>query len=139
MEDALKMEIPLNAQLIRNLILIAHGLHDHIVHSYYLSALDWVDILQVLKADPGEAAALTGSLSPWPHNSKNEMKAAQDKIKAVAARGQLGIFANGYSGHPATKLSPEVNDRLGISQQKREVPLDFPSSGGTKKGTVFDS
>ena len=37
------------------------------------------------------------------------MKSAQDKVKAVAASGQLGIFANGYWGHPAMKLSPEVN------------------------------
>ncbi len=32
----------------------------------------------------------------------------QDKIKAFAASG-LGIFANGYWGHPAYKLPPEVN------------------------------
>ena len=31
-ENALQLQIPLNAQLIRNLILIAHSLHDHIVH-----------------------------------------------------------------------------------------------------------
>jgi hydrogenase large subunit len=51
-EDALKLEVPLNAQYIRNLILIAHALHDHIVHFYQLSALDWVDIMQIPKADP---------------------------------------------------------------------------------------
>ncbi len=51
-ENALKLEIPVNAQLIRNLILIAHGLHDHIVHFYHLSALDWVDVVSALKADP---------------------------------------------------------------------------------------
>jgi hydrogenase large subunit len=32
----------------------------------------------------------------------------QDKIKQFAASG-LGIFANGYWGHPAYKLPPEVN------------------------------
>ena len=108
-EDALKLPVPLNAQYIRNLILIAHGLHDHIVHFYQLSALDWVDILQIPKADPGAASKLAESLSPWPRNSRNEMKAAQDKVKAVAASGQLGIFQNGYWGHPAMRLSPEVN------------------------------
>ncbi len=57
-EDALKLEIPLNAQYIRNLILIAHALHDHIVHFYQLSALDWVDVLQIPKADPAATSKL---------------------------------------------------------------------------------
>jgi hydrogenase large subunit len=108
-EDALKLEIPANAQYIRNLILISHGLHDHIVHFYHLSALDWVDVMQIPKADPAKTSALAESLSPWIHNSRNEMKAAQDKVLAVATSGQLGIFMNGYWGHPAMHLPPEVN------------------------------
>jgi len=108
-EDALKLEVPLNAQYVRNLILIAHALHDHIVHFYQLSALDWVDILQIPKADPAAASKLAENLSAWTRNSRNELTAAQSKIKAVAASGQLGIFANGYWGHPAMRLSPEVN------------------------------
>jgi hydrogenase large subunit len=108
-EDALKLEIPANAQYIRNLILINHGLHDHIVHFYHLSALDWVDVLQIPKADPAKTAALAESISPWTGNSKLQMKAAQDKVKAVAASGQLGIFTNGYWGHPQMRLNPEVN------------------------------
>jgi len=108
-EDALKLPVPANAQYIRNLILIAHALHDHIVHFYQLSALDWVDILQIPKADPAAASRLAESLSPWTRNSTKELKAAQDKVKAVAASGQLGIFQNGYWGHPAMRLSPEVN------------------------------
>lgn len=108
-EDALKLEVPRNAQYIRNLILIAHALHDHVVHFYQLSALDWVDVLQIPKADPAKTAALAASLSPWTRNSREEFKAAQDKVKAVAASGQLGILANGYWGHPAMRLSPEVN------------------------------
>jgi hydrogenase large subunit len=108
-EDALKLPVPANAQYIRNLILIAHALHDHIVHFYQLSALDWVDILQIPKADPAAASKLAENLSPWTRNSRNELRAAQDKVKAVAASGQLGIFQNGYWGHPAMRLSPEVN------------------------------
>ena len=108
-EDALKLEVPLNAQYIRNLILIAHALHDHIVHFYQLSALDWVDILQIPKADPASTAKLAESLTPWARNSREEFKAAQDRVKAVAASGQLGIFQNGYWGHPAMRLSPDVN------------------------------
>lgn len=108
-EDALNLEIPLNAQYIRNLILIAHALHDHIVHFYHLSALDWVDVMTIPKADPAKTSALAESLSPWRVNSKNEFKAAKDKVLGVAQSGQLGIFANGYWGHPAMHLPPEVN------------------------------
>ena len=108
-EDALELEIPLNAQYIRNLILIAHAMHDHVVHFYQLSALDWVDVTQVLKADPAKASQIAESLSEWPGNSKFEMKAVQDKVKGLVESGQLGIFAHGYWGHPAMKLPPEVN------------------------------
>jgi len=108
-ENALKMEIPLNAQYIRNMIIAAHGIHDHMVHFYHLSALDWVDIVSALKADVSQASKLAESLSPWTQNSVREMKAVQDKLKTFVNTGQLGIFANGYWGHPAMKLPPEVN------------------------------
>jgi len=100
-EDALKLQIPPNAQYIRNLILINHALHDHIVHFYQLSALDWVDIMTIPRAEPTKASALAQSLSNWTANSSKEMQAAQDKIKSFAASGQLGMFASGYWGHPA--------------------------------------
>jgi hydrogenase large subunit len=108
-ENAISLEIPLNAQLIRNLVLISHALHDHVVHFYQLSALDWVDVTQVLAADPAKASQLGESLSEWPRNSTNEMKAVQTKIRALVESGQLGPFAHGYWGHPAMKLPPEVN------------------------------
>lgn len=108
-ENALGMEIPLNAQYIRNLVLASHALHDHIVHFYHLSALDWVDVVAALKADPAKAASLGESLSPWPGNSRKEMEAVKTKLATFVERGQLGIFTNGYWGHPAMKLPPEVN------------------------------
>jgi hydrogenase large subunit len=108
-ENALGMQIPLNAQLIRNLLLIAHGLHDHIVHFYHLSALDWVDVVSALKADPAAASKLAETLSPWPGNSRRQLEAVKAKLEGLVASGQLGIFQNGYWGHPAMKLPPEVN------------------------------
>ena len=108
-ENALDLEVPLNAQYIRNLILIAHALHDHIVHFYQLSALDWVDVTQVLNADPEGASKIGESLSPWTRNSKNEMAAVKTRIKGLVDSGQLGPFAHGYWGHPAMKLPPDVN------------------------------
>ncbi len=108
-ENALQMEIPMNAQYVRNIIQAAHAMHDHIVHFYQLSALDWIDVVSALKADPKKTAALAQSLSPWPGNSVTRFKAIKDKLKAFVESGQLGPFANGYWGHPAMKLSPEVN------------------------------
>jgi hydrogenase large subunit len=108
-ENALGMEIPLNAQYIRNLMIAAHAMPDHIVHFYQLSALDWVDVVSALKADPAKAASLGESLSPWPGNSRKEMEAVKKKLADFVQGGQLGIFANGYWGHPAMKLPPEVN------------------------------
>ncbi|MDP1653124.1 MAG: nickel-dependent hydrogenase large subunit [Rhodocyclaceae bacterium] len=108
-ENALQMEIPLNAQYIRNLIILAHAVHDHIVHFYHLSALDWVDVTSALKADPDKTASLAESLSSWNRNGKHEMRAVKDRLAGFVGGGQLGIFTNGYWGHPAMKLPPEVN------------------------------
>jgi hydrogenase large subunit len=108
-EDALKLEIPANAQYIRNLILIHHALRDNVVHFYQLSALDWVDVMQIPKSDPAKAAALGESLSSWTGNSREAMQATKDKTIRIATSGQLGILANGYWGHPAMHLKPEVS------------------------------
>ena len=108
-ENALQLEVPLNAQYIRNLIIAAHGVHDHIVHFYQLSALDWVDIVSALQADPKKSAQLAESLSNWPRNSAAEFTRVQEKMKHFVGSGQLGVFGSGYWGHPAMKLPPEVN------------------------------
>ncbi len=108
-ENALQMEVPLNAQFIRNLMMGAHATHDHIVHFYHLAALDWVDIVSSLKADARAVANLGQKLSPWTGNSYDAVKASQDKLKTFIGSGQLGIYGSGYWGHPAMKLAPEVN------------------------------
>jgi hydrogenase large subunit len=108
-ENALKMEVTLNAQYIRNMIITAHGIHDHIVHFYQLSALDWVDIVSALQADPAKAAQIAQSLSDWPLNNVTVFKEVQAKLQSFVNTGQLGVFASGYWGHPAMKLPPEIN------------------------------
>jgi len=108
-ENALDMEIPVNAQLVRNIIQTAHAIQDHIVHFYHLSAVDWVDVVSALDADPVATSKLAESLSDWSLNGPHEMKAVQERLKKFVASGQLGPFASGYWGHPAMKLSPEVN------------------------------
>ncbi|AWV45472.1 hydrogenase 2 large subunit [Hafnia alvei] len=108
-ENAIGAEVPVNAQHIRNLIVAAHSIHDHIVHFYQLSALDWVDITSALNADPKKCEAMLKGVSTWSLNSSEEFSKVQQKIRDLVASGQLGIFANGYWGHKAMKLSPEVN------------------------------
>jgi hydrogenase large subunit len=108
-ENALGLEIPINAQYVRNLIQSIHCLHDHIVHFYVLSALDWVDVVSALSADIGKTVQLAESLSNWPGNSFNRFKAVKEKVQAIVDSGQLGPFANAYWGHKAMVLPPEAN------------------------------
>ena len=108
-EYALGYVIPQNAQHIRNLMIAAQFVHDHVMHFYHLHALDWVDVVSALRADPVAAAKLQTSLSTWPNNSAEHFRGVQQKLKGFVEGGQLGIFANGYWGHPAYKLPPEVN------------------------------
>jgi len=107
-EDALGIAVPPTAELIRNIMMATLYVQDHVVHFYHLHALDWVDIVNALKADPKKASDLAQSFSKWDKNTPAYFSAVQDKIKQFAASG-LGIFANGYWGHPAYKLPPEVN------------------------------
>jgi hydrogenase large subunit len=109
-EDALDIEIPPNAQLIRNIIAGTQWVQDHVIHFYHLHALDWVDVLSALKADPRETSRIAQSISPWPKSSPEYFKAVQDRVAKLGGSGaDLGLFANGYWGHPAYKLPPAVN------------------------------
>ena len=108
-ENALNYPIPHNAQLIRNLMIAAQYVHDHVMHFYHLHALDWVDVVSALKADPKATSELAQSLSNYPKSSPGYFSDMQKKVKTFVESGQLGIFANGYWGHPAYKLPPEAN------------------------------
>lgn len=108
-ENALGITIPDNARLIRNLIEGIQFVQDHVVHFYHLHALDWVDIVSALSADPAAASRLATAMSNRPNNSAAYLTAVQQRIKTFADSGQLGIFANAYWGHPAYKLPPEAN------------------------------
>lgn len=108
-ENALDYTIPPNAQLIRNLMIAAQFVHDHVMHFYHLHALDWVDVVSALKADPKATSELAQSISKYAKSSPGYFSDMQKKIKNFVESGQLGIFNNGYWGHPAYKLPPEAN------------------------------
>ncbi|PKU23369.1 nickel-dependent hydrogenase large subunit [Telmatospirillum siberiense] len=108
-EDALAIKIPENANSIRNIMQLALQVHDHLVHFYHLHALDWVDVVSALSADPKETSVLAQSISSWPLASAGYFRDLQQRLKSFVSSGQLGPFKNGYWGHPAYKLPPEAN------------------------------
>lgn len=108
-EDALGIQVPENATLVRNIIAGTQNVQDHIIHFYHLHALDWVDVTLALKADPTKTSQLAQSISDWPKSSTSYFKGIQERVKALVSSGQLSLFSSGYWGHPAYRLPPEVN------------------------------
>jgi Ni,Fe-hydrogenase I large subunit len=108
-ENAIGAAPPPNARLLRNLIIAAQAVQDHVIHFYHLHALDWVDIVSALSADPAKTSALAESISDWPLSSPKYFAGVRDRVKGFVDRGQLGPFANAYWGHPAYKLPAEAN------------------------------
>ena len=108
-ENAIGAAPPPNARLLRNLIIAAQAVQDHVIHFYHLHALDWVDIVSALSADPAKTSSLAESISDWPLSSPKYFGAVRDRVKGFVDRGQLGPFANAYWGHPAYRLPPEAN------------------------------
>jgi hydrogenase large subunit len=125
-ENALDITIPDNARLIRNLMNAAQHVHDHVMHFYHLHALDWVDVTSALKADPKATSELAQKLSKYARSSPGHFADVKQKLAQFVEAGQLGLFANGYWGHPAYKLPPEANlmavaHYLDALQWQREV------------------
>lgn len=108
-EDALGIDIPDNANIIRNLMQLCLWFHDHLVHFYQLAGLDWIDVVSATKADPGATSALAQSLSSWPNSSPGYFADLKKTLLGLFESGQPGIFRNGYWGNPAYKLPPEAN------------------------------
>ncbi|MCU0358389.1 MAG: nickel-dependent hydrogenase large subunit [Cyclobacteriaceae bacterium] len=108
-EDALDIHVPPNAELVRNIMFCAQNVQDHVIHFYHLHALDWVDIVSALKADPKKTSEIAQSISNWPKSSPGYFSDLQKRLIKFVESGQLGIFANGYWGHPAYKLPAEIN------------------------------
>jgi hydrogenase large subunit len=108
-ENAIGAKVPRNAELIRNLMIGAQYIHDHVMHFYHLHALDWVDVVSALSADPAKTAELAQSLGSYPRSSTGYFRDVQQKVAGFVESGQLGIFAKAYWGHPEYKLPPEAN------------------------------
>lgn len=106
-EDTYGVVIPENARIVRNLLLGAQFVHDHIVHFYHLHAMDWVDVVSALSADPVKTKQLAASLAP--SAEPIDFAAVQTRLRNFVDTGKLGPFSNAYWGHPAYRFSPEAN------------------------------
>jgi quinone-reactive Ni/Fe-hydrogenase large subunit len=110
-EDALGIEIPLNAALVRTLMNAALFMHDHTVHFYHLHGVDWVDIVSALSADEKKASELAFKYSDNPiATGVNDLKKVKETVAKFAKNPQgLGPFANAYWGHGTYRFTPEQN------------------------------
>ncbi len=113
-EDALGITPPLPASLLRDLIACSQIVQDHTLHFYQLQAFDWVDVRAALRADPVKTAAIQASMSDYPNSGASYFQSVQARLTAFFDGGNLGPFTNGYWGHPAYRLPPEV-DLLAVS------------------------
>ncbi len=109
-EDALGINPPLNAKLVRSLMNMALYLHDHTVHFYHLHGLDWVDVVSALKADPHKAAdeAFKYSSNPMACGADDLVETLK-RVGEFVKKGNLGPFANAYWGHKTYRFTPEQN------------------------------
>jgi hydrogenase large subunit len=108
-EDALGIRIPRAANLIRNLMIAQQYVQDHVMHFYHLHALDWVDVVAALQADPRQTSEIQQSISSWPKSSPAYFAGVKKRVQAIVDSGQLSLFANAYWGHPGYKLPPAIN------------------------------
>lgn len=109
-EDALGIKIPTNAHLLREIFAKTLQVQDHVVHFYHLHALDWVDVISAVSADPKKTSELQQLVSPaHPMSSPGYFRDVQQRLKRFVESGQLGPFTNGYWGSAAYVLPPEAN------------------------------
>jgi Ni,Fe-hydrogenase I large subunit len=108
-ENAIGAMPPPNARLLRNLIMASQMVQDHVIHFYHLHALDWVDIVSALAADPAATSRLAESISDWPLSGADYFTGVKQRLAGFVERGQLGPFGNAYWGHAAYRLPPEAN------------------------------
>jgi len=133
-EDALNIDIPENANSIRNIMQLSLQVHDHLVHFYHLHALDWVNPVNALKADPKATSELQQTVSPHhPKSSPGYFRDVQNRLKKFVESGQLGPFKNGYWTNPAYLLPPEA-DLMAVTHYLEA--LDFQKEIMTTR-TIF--
>jgi quinone-reactive Ni/Fe-hydrogenase large subunit len=109
-EDAYALEVPKNAEIVRELIALALFIQDHVVHFYHLQSLDFVDVTKALEADPAQTVQTAQHYSDDPfRNSQAHYEDVQKKLQTFVNAGKLGPFSNANWGHSSYRLNPEEN------------------------------
>ncbi len=109
-EDAYSLELPKNAEIIRDLMAMALFIQDHVVHFYHLHSLDFVDVTSALNADPKLTSKEAHNYHKKPfRNSHSHYEAVLEKLAKFVKAGKLGPFSNAYWGHSNYRLTPEQN------------------------------
>lgn len=131
LDDAMGVELPDNARLIRNLCLGANFIQSHILHFYHLAALDYVDVTAALNYAGSDPA----------------LKALKGKIAGLAKAGDVYPFlpryeSNDYVTDPelATVLVGHYVQALEMRKKAQEMLSIYygrmPSFVGTIPGGV---
>lgn len=107
-EDALGVTIPRNARSIRNLLMGSEFVLDHVVHFYHQQALDWIDPMSALTADPAATSALARSISSRTRSDVAFFRDARDRLSAFVGSGGSGPFVDDGPGLAAATSSPET-------------------------------
>ncbi len=109
-ENAYNMSLPRNAEIIRNLVTLSLFIQDHIVHYYHLHSLDYVDVVSALGADCTKTNEVASRFHSYPYRSSvGHFEVVKERLASFVNAGRLGLFANGYWGHPQYRFSPEEN------------------------------
>ena len=109
-ENAIGSVAPVQARLIRDMVLGSQEIQDHVIHFYHLHALDFVNVASAATADPQKAVDFAKAIgSAWKGNTLQRMTQVRDTVKGLIDSGQLSIFTGGYWDHPSYKLPPEAN------------------------------
>lgn len=109
-EDAIGSQVPKQAELIRDILLGAQEIHDHVVHFYHLHALDWVNVVSAAEADPKKAVEFANKIgSKWKGNTESQFAKVKKTVQGILDSGQLSIFTGGYWDHPDYRLPAEAN------------------------------
>ena len=106
-EAAYGIEIPNAARIIRNILEGSQFLHSHILWFYNLAALDYVNPLNALEADPKAALDLAYEVG----TGISDFGAVQKRLQGFADNQQLSIFSGNWfeTKDEAYNLPPELN------------------------------
>ena len=140
-EHAIGLEIPANAQYIRNLILALHALHDHITHFYQQASFDWVDVESAAAADPAKASQLAGTWWGGTGDTRARLQEVRDRIRSIEPAPRLRDAQQGYAGHPQMRAAPEssllaISHRLDALAHQQQLVEALALVGGGRAGAL---